>query len=127
MRAKLLFVDDDVAVCDVMGALLTKRDFDVVCVHGGADALRALEHDEFDAVVSDLNMPDMSGLELCRRLLTLKRARERARSGSIGARYTETQELRRRLSDGTVPSGHFGRRSSWQLRATAQRLASCLS
>ena len=67
MRAKLLFIDDDVAVCDVVGALLTKRDFDVVCVQAGAAALRALECDEFDVVVSDLNMPDMSGLELCRR------------------------------------------------------------
>ena len=67
MEAKLLFIDDDAAVCDVVSATLTHRGFDVVCANAGADALVALERDEFDAVVSDLNMPGMSGLELCRR------------------------------------------------------------
>jgi two-component system response regulator AtoC len=67
MQAKLLFIDDDVAVCDAISATLTQRGFDVVCANAGAAALVALERDEFDVVVSDLNMPGMSGLELCRR------------------------------------------------------------
>ncbi len=65
--ARLLFIDDDVAVCDVMRTTLTHRGFEVVCVNSGAAALAALEHEEFDAVVTDLNMPGMSGLELCQR------------------------------------------------------------
>jgi two-component system, NtrC family, response regulator AtoC len=67
MSSRLLFIDDDSAVCDVVSATLTARGFDVVCSNAGADALVTLEHGEFDAVVSDLNMPEMSGLELCRR------------------------------------------------------------
>jgi len=67
MPAKLLFIDDDAAVCDAIQATLSQRGFDVVCANSGAAALVALEHDEFDVVVSDLNMPGMSGLELCRR------------------------------------------------------------
>ncbi|HEX4354779.1 MAG TPA: sigma-54 dependent transcriptional regulator, partial [Polyangiales bacterium] len=67
MQAKLLFIDDDVAVCDAVSATLIRHGFDVVCANAGADALIALERGAFDAVVSDLNMPGMSGLELCRR------------------------------------------------------------
>ena len=67
-EAKVLLIDDDVAVCDVVSATLIHRGFAVVAVHSGSEALAALEHDEVDAVVSDLNMPGMSGLELCRRL-----------------------------------------------------------
>ena len=67
MAAKLLFVDDDAAVRDVVGATLLQRGFEVACVAGGEEALAALESAAFGAVVSDLNMPGMSGLEFCRR------------------------------------------------------------
>ena len=67
MPAKVLFIDDDIAVCDAVRALLNQHGFDVVCATAGAAALVSLESDEFDAVVSDLNMPGMNGLELCRR------------------------------------------------------------
>jgi two-component system response regulator HydG len=66
-QAKLLFIDDDVDVCEAVSATLGARGFDVVTVTTGAEALTALEQGEFDAVVSDLNMPGMTGLELCRR------------------------------------------------------------
>jgi two-component system response regulator HydG len=64
--AKILFIDDDVAVCEAVKATLELR-FDVVCAHTGAAALAALARAEFEVVVSDLKMPGMTGLELCRR------------------------------------------------------------
>ena len=67
MAAKLLFIDDDAAIRDVVSATLIHEGFDVDCAHGGAEALLALETGQFDAVVSDLHMPGMSGLELCQR------------------------------------------------------------
>src|SRR4051812_12188500 len=66
-EARLLFIDGDVEGCGAVSATLKQRGFDVVCANAGADALVLLEREEFDAVVSDLNMPGMSGLELCRR------------------------------------------------------------
>jgi two-component system response regulator HydG len=62
----LLFVDDDVAVCDVMQIALTNRGFNVECRHSGAEALQALEQFEFDAILTDLQMPGMEGFEFCR-------------------------------------------------------------
>ncbi|HEX2677310.1 MAG TPA: sigma-54 dependent transcriptional regulator [Polyangiales bacterium] len=67
MQARLLLIDDDAAVCDAVSATLTPHDYDVVLARSGDDALAALERGQFDAVISDLNMPGMSGLELCRR------------------------------------------------------------
>ena len=67
MSAKLLFIDDDTAVCDAISTTLTARGFQVVCANAGASALQTLADNEFDVVVTDLNMPGMSGLELCRR------------------------------------------------------------
>lgn len=64
--AKVLFIDDDVAVCDAIKATLEPR-FDVVCAYTGAAALTALGRAKFDVVVSDLKMPGMTGLELCQR------------------------------------------------------------
>jgi two-component system response regulator AtoC len=68
VEAKVLLIDDDVAVCDAISATLTHRGFAVVAVQSGSEALAALEKEEVDAIVSDLNMPAMSGLELCKRV-----------------------------------------------------------
>ena len=69
VETRLLFIDDDAAVREAVGATLRGRGVNVVCASGGAEALAALESEEFDAVVSDLNMPGMSGIELCHRVL----------------------------------------------------------
>lgn len=63
MHPKLLFIADDVASCEVVDETLTRRGFEVTIATSGA-----LEQNEFDVVLSDLRMPGMSGLELCRRL-----------------------------------------------------------
>jgi two-component system response regulator HydG len=68
MQAKLLLIDDDEAVCAVMRETLEARDFDVIVASSGDAALEALGQHEIDAVISDLNMPGMTGLELCRRV-----------------------------------------------------------
>jgi DNA-binding NtrC family response regulator len=70
MNAKLLLIDDDAAMCEAVSATLGPRGYDVVSLNSGTDALAALEHDEFEAVVTDINMPGMTGLEFCRRAHT---------------------------------------------------------
>ncbi len=69
MNPRLLIVDDEPSMCELLEADLRLRQFDV-CWHTSAEeALRALETQEFDVVLTDLKMPGMDGIELCRRIV----------------------------------------------------------
>lgn len=66
--ARVLLVDDDAQMLDVLARLMTRAGHEVTVVTDGAEALRkTLEH-EFDIVVTDLIMPGKEGLETIREL-----------------------------------------------------------
>ena len=64
--ARILLVDDDAAVREVVGAMLEAVGFEVIGSHTGEEGLATLERDRFDLVVLDWTLPGMSGLDLCR-------------------------------------------------------------
>ena len=66
--ARLLVVDDDVTVREVVVSYLRAGGHTVVEAADGAEALRAMRSDPADLVVLDLMMPGIDGLEVCRRL-----------------------------------------------------------
>lgn len=63
---RILFVDDDAHVLDGLRDLLRRqrREWDMVFALGGEAALRELDAQPFDVVVSDMRMPDMDGATL---------------------------------------------------------------
>ncbi len=62
---KVLVVDDDAFVADLLAMILSESGFDVVSVANGRLAWETLqEKSDFDLIISDMNMPEMSGLEL---------------------------------------------------------------
>lgn len=65
-RLSILIADDSPDVCSLLAIWL--NDHHVVSVHSGAEALSALSLLYFDLVITDVNMPDVSGLEVIRRL-----------------------------------------------------------
>jgi len=67
---RVLIVEDERAVQRFMSTALKRNGFDVVQADNGVTALElAAAHPcEFDAVVTDINMPEMSGTELARRI-----------------------------------------------------------
>jgi DNA-binding response OmpR family regulator len=69
MESRVLFVDDDAAMRDVVGSALGRRGFEVVCQASGVDAMATLVDQEFDAIATDLQMAGMDGLEFCRRAM----------------------------------------------------------
>ena len=68
--ARVLVVDDDVTVREVVVSYLRAGGHSVVEAADGAEALRAMRSDPADLVVLDLMMPGIDGLEVCRRLRT---------------------------------------------------------
>ncbi len=68
MNNNLLIVDDEVGVCLLLREWLTDAGFTCQTVLSGDEALAILEKNEIDAIISDLSMPGMSGLELSARV-----------------------------------------------------------
>ena len=66
--ARVLVVDDDYTVREVVVSYLRAHQHDVVEVGDGEDALREMREAPADLVVLDLMLPGIDGLEVCRRL-----------------------------------------------------------
>jgi two-component system, OmpR family, response regulator MprA len=65
---RLLVVDDDPALARTLKRALGIEGYDVETAPDGAEALQRLTADHFDAVVLDVSMPRVDGLDVCRRL-----------------------------------------------------------
>jgi len=61
---RILLVDDSPLVRDFVGSLISDWGFEVETFGSAKAALEALGQSRFDVIVADLNMPDMSGLEM---------------------------------------------------------------
>ncbi len=62
---KILLVDDDPFVREMLSIILESCGFDIVSAENGVDAFgKFLSNPDFRAVVTDMNMPNMGGLEL---------------------------------------------------------------
>jgi CheY-like chemotaxis protein len=62
-RYRILVVDDDESICTRAKAILESQGYEVLCAADGFDGLTALKHSPPDVIISDLQMPNMSGFE----------------------------------------------------------------
>lgn len=65
MSGRILVVDDDADLCETLIAGLQLRGFAAVFVTSATQAQRRVADEEFDVLLTDLNMPDGHGLKLC--------------------------------------------------------------
>jgi two-component system response regulator HydG len=66
---RILIIDDDRSMCDVLEAELKKRGFETTTTTSPEDGLRRLVEDDFDLVITDINMHGMSGVDVCRQIV----------------------------------------------------------
>lgn len=94
-HARLVVVEDDESIRELLAAGLRFAHYDVRAVADGADALTVLAERTADLVVLDVNLPDVDGFEVCRRLraagddvpiifLTARRETDDLRAGFAG-------------------------------------------
>jgi two-component system catabolic regulation response regulator CreB len=65
---RVLLVEDEPAIADTLVYALETECFEVVHALTGADALAAARREIFDFAILDIGLPDMTGLDVCRRL-----------------------------------------------------------
>ncbi|MEE3078593.1 MAG: response regulator [Bdellovibrionota bacterium] len=64
----ILIAEDEEGIRDVFEYLLKKMGCIVKLVSDGDEALTAIDDDDFDIILSDVHMPRMSGIELCKKI-----------------------------------------------------------
>ena len=62
---KVLIVDDNPKIMAIANAHLKKEGLEVLCVENGKSALESVRQEKPDLILLDVNMPDMSGFEVC--------------------------------------------------------------
>src|SRR5438093_1380800 len=67
-RAPILIVDDEPSIRELLEIVLKKDGFNVTSVRSAVEALTLLKTNEFDLIISDIKMKDMSGIDFLRAL-----------------------------------------------------------
>tara|TARA_B100000959_G_scaffold279328_1_gene339272 strand:+ start:704 stop:2095 length:1392 start_codon:yes stop_codon:yes gene_type:complete len=64
----ILVVDDEKSMRDFLSIFLKQEGYQVKCASSGRDAFELLEKKEFDLVITDIKMPDISGVDVLRKI-----------------------------------------------------------
>ncbi|MHC5540906.1 winged helix-turn-helix domain-containing protein [Singulisphaera rosea] len=91
-KPKILIVEDERALAEVLSANLEREGFDVLLAHDGQDGLRQAQLKLPDLIVLDLMLPVKPGLEVCRELRNGARTRD-IPIVMVTAKAEETDEL----------------------------------
>lgn len=67
-KEKILIVEDEPDIVRMLEYNLKKEGFRTVCASGGGEGLRRVERERPDIILLDLMLPEIDGLEVCRRL-----------------------------------------------------------
>lgn len=65
---KILIVEDEKELCKILSWDFEDAGFDVIQANGGTEALRILQEENFDIVLSDIKMPKGDGVELLKQI-----------------------------------------------------------
>jgi DNA-binding response OmpR family regulator len=65
---KVLIVDDDLALADVVSFTMRRAGYEVITAHDGQDALERWDAENPDLIILDLNLPKLDGLKVCQRI-----------------------------------------------------------
>ena len=68
MADKVLVVDDEWEIRDLLSRFLAEEGYEVILASNGEEALELAEKEEPQVILLDIKMPDIDGIEVCRRL-----------------------------------------------------------
>ena len=65
---KILVVDDDLNICELLRLYIEKEGFSVVTANDGAQALKLFEKEQPDLIMLDIMLPELDGWQVCREI-----------------------------------------------------------
>lgn len=68
MNEKILVVDDEHDIADLLEVYLQNENYIVYKFNSAKDALTCIEQEEFDFAILDIMLPDISGFSLCQKI-----------------------------------------------------------
>ena len=68
MKGRVLVVDDDKAMCELIETSLNMKEFVTTWCQSAKEANELLHQKEFDVVLTDVKMPGTTGLQLCQQI-----------------------------------------------------------
>ncbi len=85
-KLRILVVDDNEDVCNILNKFLSRCGYNVKAVDNGAEAIRLSMNINFDLVLTDLNMPNVTGCDVVK---ALKGLNKRPKIGLVTAQNEE--------------------------------------
>jgi two-component system response regulator PilR (NtrC family) len=71
MESKILIVDDEKAIRESVSLVLSEEGYETAMASTGKEALKKLNEQDFDVLITDLKMPEMDGIELIKKSLKI--------------------------------------------------------
>lgn len=68
MEQKILVVDDEQPIADILEFNLEKEGYDVICAYDGNEAIQKVEEERPDLILLDVMLPQKDGMEVCREI-----------------------------------------------------------
>lgn len=68
MKYKILVVDDEKPIADILQFNLEKEGYEVICAHDGNEAIELTKAEKPDLILLDIMLPEKDGMEVCREI-----------------------------------------------------------
>lgn len=109
---KILAVDDSASIRKSISFVLTQEGYEVVEAVDGVDGLEKAKADKFGLVITDINMPNMDGIELIKQL-----------RGTDGYKFTPIIALTTESQDSKMQEGKAAGATGWIVKPfTSEKL-----
>lgn len=99
-RRKILVVDDDASIREILSTQLERLQFSTVTAADGEEALRLFKKERPDLVLMDVMMPRMDGLTACQKMRAMEKRGARTPILFLTARDSQHDKLSSTLSGG---------------------------
>ncbi len=99
MSARILVIDDEESMCDFMEIMLAKEGYQVETVDSPRVGVSMLKERNFDLVIADLNMPEMSGIEVLTEVKMFKKEQDLIVMTAYASVDTAIEAMKRGAAD----------------------------